>query len=121
MLIDRWFTCGISLSCLTAKDLGLLTLENPNLWKLFGSEPRLSVSERECSESEKPGGGARARGRFSGPEAGAGAGHTVGREAGWADGGGGGTPPYISTSFRPCYNIPTVRLALHWWQVNSEY
>ena len=98
-------TCVIILSCLaTANDRGLLTLENPNLWKLFGSEPRLSVSERECSESEKPGGGARARGMLSGPEAGAGAGagHTEGREAGWAEGGGGGTPPYISTSFRPC-------------------
>ena len=91
MLIDRWFTCGISLSCLTAKDLGLLTLENPNLWKLLGSEPRLSVSESECSESEKPGGGARARG----------AGQTEGREHG-SDGGGGGTPPYTSTSLRPC-------------------
>ena len=83
----------------------MLTLENPNLWKLFGSEPRLSVSESsecsECSESEKPGGGARARGRLSG--AGAGAGQTEGREDGWAEeGGGGGTPPYISTSFRPC-------------------
>ena len=98
------FTCGISLSCLaTASDRGLLTLENPNLWKLVGSEPRLSVSERECSESEKPGGGASARGRFSGPGAGAGAGHTEGRQEVWADGGGGGgTPPNISTSFRPC-------------------
>ena len=75
------FTCGIILSCLaTASDRGLLTRENPNLWKLFGSEPRLSVSERECSESEKPGGGARARGRLSGAEAGAG--QTEGREDG---------------------------------------
>ena len=57
------------------------------------------MSESECSESENPGGGARASGRFSGP----GAGQTEGREEGWAEeGGGGGTPPYISTSLRPC-------------------
>ena len=40
----------------------MLTRDTPNLWKGFGSEPRLSVSDMECSESENPGGGARARG-----------------------------------------------------------
>ena len=46
----------------TARDLGFDTLEKPNRWKLPPpefSEPRESQSERLCSESENPGGGAR--------------------------------------------------------------
>ena len=74
--------------------LGLLTRENPNLLNCPGpgSDPRLSVSDMEWSESENPGGGASARDE--------GEGHTLGTDTG-SDGGGGGTPPNTCTSFRP--------------------
>ena len=89
-----WYdlTWGIILSCLhlswAARECCLDTRENPNLLKDPGSEVRLSLSSDMESESEKPGGG----------------GHTGGVMADWSDGGGGGTPPYIWTSFRP-WNI----------------
>ena len=85
-----------------ARERGLLTRENPNLLKPRpGSEPRLSVSDIECceSESEKPGGGASCGG---GAPSDPGAGHTLGRLGHGSDGGGGGTPLYTWTSFRPC-------------------
>ena len=74
--------------------LGLLTLEKPNLLNCPGSDPRLSVSDMEWSESENPGGGARA---MDTP----GEGQTVGTDTG-SEGGGGGTPPNTWTSFKPC-------------------
>ena len=58
LLIMYVLTCGIILSIMVMPR-GLLTLENPNLLNVPGSEPRLSVSDMEWSLSEKPGGGAR--------------------------------------------------------------
>ena len=60
MTILSFRNCSVMLG--TASDLGLETLEKPNRWKLLPpefSEPSESQSERLCSESEKPGGGAR--------------------------------------------------------------
>ena len=63
---DTWVTIlslrSWSVRLGTARDLGFDTLEKPNRWKLPPpefSEPRESQSERLCSESENPGGGAR--------------------------------------------------------------
>ena len=63
---DTWVTIlslrSWSVRLGTARDLGFDTLEKPNRWKLPPpefSEPIESQSERLCSESENPGGGAR--------------------------------------------------------------
>ena len=74
VVILSFRSCSVKLG--TARDLGFDTRVNPNLLKEPGSDGRESVSDREWSESENPGGGAKKEGREDRLSGSWGAGHT---------------------------------------------